>query len=69
MKTQELETLINLDPFRPFSIWVSSGTIYNFQSRRDIGATKDCSTIFYFGDKNWTLIDADNITEVIHEKP
>ena len=68
MKTEELEKIINNSPFRPFALRVSSGTVYNIRTPRDIGAPKDCRTVFYVGDSNWAIIDADSITAIMGAK-
>jgi hypothetical protein len=68
MKTTDLRKLINRNPFRPFAIRVASDGVYTFQEREDVGATKDGSLIFHFGDEDWTEIETKSITEIIHTK-
>jgi hypothetical protein len=65
MKTEELEKIINNSPFRPFALRVSSGTVYNIRTPRDIGAPKHCRTVFY---SNWATIDVDSITAIMGAK-
>lgn len=57
--------MVERQPFRPFAVRLSDGAKYNFKSRRDLGATKDCLTLYYFADAGGSVrIDADNIVEI-----
>jgi len=64
MKVQEIQKLVEQKPFRPFDIRLNNGAKYSFKEPRDIGAPRDYHLIFYFGESEWALIDADAITEV-----
>lgn len=65
MKLQEVERIVERDPFRPFVIRLSNGAKYHFKTRRDLGASKDCQMLFYFADSGENVrIDADSIVEV-----
>lgn len=65
MKVLELEKLVERDPFRPFSIRLNNGAKYDFKTRRDLGAAKDCHLLFYFADSGENVrIDADSIVEI-----
>ncbi len=65
MKVQELESVVEREPFRPFVIPLTNGAKYHFKSRRDLGASKDYHLLFYFADSGENVrIDADSIVEV-----
>jgi len=65
MRVQELEKLVERDPFRPFSIRLTNGAKYHFKIRRDLGAAKDGHLLFYFADSgDVVFIDADSVAEV-----
>jgi len=65
MRVQELEKLVERDPFRPFSIRLNNGAKYHFKTRRDLGAAKDGHLLFYFADSgDVVFIDADCIAKV-----
>jgi len=65
MKVQELESVVEREPFRPFIVRLSNGAKYHFKSRRDLGASKGCHLLFYFADSGENVrIDADSIVEI-----
>ncbi len=64
MKTAELKRLSQRQPFRPFGVRLSNGARYLFNEPRQFGAPKDFHVIFFFGQKDWALIDTENIVEV-----
>ena len=65
MHLGEIKKLVKRHPFRPFSIRLSNGATYNFKEPEDFGAPKDCHVLVYFGEKDWVLIDPENIVEVM----
>jgi hypothetical protein len=65
MKVQEIERLVEREPFRPFAARLNNGAKYNFKARRDLGATKNYHLLFYFADSGDAVrIDADSIAEI-----
>jgi hypothetical protein len=64
MKLNDLQQFVDREPFHRFSVRLSNGARYDFETQRDIGAAKDYSTLVYFGDRGLVLIDAENIVEV-----
>ena len=65
MKVQGIQGRVEREPFRPFSVRLTNGAKYSFKSRRDLGASKDCRMLFYFGDAGENVrIDADCIAEI-----
>ena len=68
MKTQDIQPFVERVPFRKFSVRLSNGARYAFETIKDVGATKDLSTLIYFGNEGGlVLIDTENIVEVIDE--
>ena len=65
MKVAELKNFTERQPFRPFTVRLSNGAQYTFSEPRNLGAPKDWHVIIFFGESDWTLIDTENITEVI----
>jgi len=69
MKRQELQQFVDRAPFRRFAVRLSNGATYQFEKPKDLGVTKDLSTLVYFGDHGGlVLIDAENIEEIIDTK-
>ena len=68
MKVQEIKSLAERQPFRPFAVRLNNGAQYSFREPRDIGATKDYSMIFFFGRSHAVRIDADSIAEIIERQ-
>jgi hypothetical protein len=67
MKLTELQPILERQPFRPFTVRLSSGEYYTFHEERELGAPrKILYSIIYFGESDWVLIDIENITEVIN---
>jgi hypothetical protein len=64
MKLKELQKLVKLQPFRPFTIRLNNGATCEFATPEAFGAPKDLSTIFHFGDDSWTILIPENITEI-----
>jgi hypothetical protein len=65
MKTAELKRVAQRRPFRPFGVRLSNGARYFFSESRQFGAPKDFHVIFFFGQKDWALIDTENIVEIL----
>ena len=66
IKVNEIKKVLDRQPFQPFSIRLSNGASYRFQEPRNFGAPKDCHIIMFFGDRDWVMIDPDNIVEVMN---
>jgi hypothetical protein len=65
MKLRELQPILDRDPFRPFGVRLSNGVSYMFLEPRNLGAPQKIrDTLFWFGTREWALIDVENITEV-----
>ena len=65
MKVEEIKTLVERQPFQPFSVRLSNGAQYTFTEPKSIGAPKDYHIIFFFGPSEWVPIDTENIVEVL----
>ncbi len=66
MKLQEIQDLVEQQPFRPFAVRLNHGARYEFKTPRDIGAAKDYHLLFYFADSGSSVrIDTDSIGEVV----
>ncbi len=65
MKTAELKRVAQRRPFRPFGVRLSNGARYFFRESRQFGTPKDFNVIFSFGQKDWALIDTENIVEIL----
>ena len=68
MKTVEIKSLVERQPFRPFSVRLTNGAQYNVKDSRDVGATKDYHMLFWFGRSEAVRIDSDSIVEIF-ERP
>ncbi len=68
MKTMEIKSLVERQPFRPFAVRLSNGAQYNFKDARDVGATKDYHMIFFFGRSEAVRIDTENIVEIFERQ-
>jgi hypothetical protein len=64
MKVQEIKRFTERTPFRPFAVRLSNGARYEFRKERDLGVPKNQRILFYFGAKDWVMIDTENIVEV-----
>jgi hypothetical protein len=65
MKAAELKRLARRRPFRPFGVRLSNGARYFFRETGEFGAPKDFHVIFFFDQKDWALIDTENIVEIL----
>ena len=68
MKTMEIESLVERQPFRPVAVRLSNGGQYNFKDARDVGAMKDYHMIFFFGRSEAVRIDTENIVEIFERQ-
>ena len=68
MKTVEIKSLMERQPFRPFSVRLNNGAQYTFKDSRDVGATKDYHLLFWFGRSEAVRIDADRIVEIFERQ-
>ena len=68
MKVEEIKSVVERQPFRPFAVRLNNGVEYTFNEPRDIGAPRDYHVICYFGDTDWASMDTDCIVEIIHRK-
>jgi hypothetical protein len=64
MNATEVQKLIQLHPFRPFTIRLNNGFTYSFERPERFGAPDDLSTIFYFGPNTWSIIAPESISEI-----
>ena len=67
MKAAEVRDLVERRPFRPFTVRLNNGAVYQFAEPRNFAAPKDYRVIFFFGDSNWTMLDLDSIAEITQE--
>ncbi|MBI2946156.1 MAG: hypothetical protein HYY23_00800 [Verrucomicrobia bacterium] len=68
MKVEEVKSLVESQPFRPFAVRLSNGAQYIFSDPRNIGAPEDCRMIFFFGKSEAVRIDTDSIVEIIERQ-
>lgn len=68
MRTQDIQTFVEREPFRPFSVQLSNGAKYDFTSRRQVGAPEDCHVLVFFGEKELVLIDPENVAEIMDRR-
>jgi hypothetical protein len=69
LNTDTLASLSSRTSFRPFTIPVSSGTVYDFEKPEQFGATGDLQGVIHFSQHRFSIIDAGSITEVIESTP
>jgi hypothetical protein len=67
MQAKELKKIAERQPFQPFGVRLSNGAHYFFDQPRRFGAPGDFREIFFFGDKDWVIIDSENIVEVFRK--
>jgi len=66
MIVEELKSVAERRPFRPFRVRLSNGALYSFNESRELGAAQDYHVVFYFApDGKVAMLDTDNIVEVI----
>ena len=67
MKVEVIKSVVEREPFRPFTLRLNNGAQYVFNTPRNIGAPENYSMIFYFGKTDAVRIDTDSIAEVIEQ--
>jgi hypothetical protein len=65
MDIQQIRSVAERLPFRPFALRLTDGATYSFREPRDFGAPRDLHVICYFGQKDLVLIDPIHIVEVV----
>ena len=65
MKVEEIKSLVERQPFRPFAVRLNNGVQYTINEPRNVGAPKDYHVIIFFGESEWVLIDSESIAEII----
>ncbi len=65
MKVEDIRSLVERQPFRPFGVRLNNGALYTFKESRDVGAPKDYRMLMYFGENQMVRIDTDSIVEII----
>jgi hypothetical protein len=65
MKVEDIKSLAERQPFRPFVVRLVNGAQYTFNDPRDFGAPKDYHMVFYFGQTEAVRIDTESIVEII----
>ena len=68
MKVDDIKSLAERTPFRPFAVRLSNGAQYSFSAPRDFGAPRNYHMIFYFGKSEAVRIDTDSIVEIIERE-
>lgn len=64
MNVKELQKVIQVRPFRPFTIRLNNGFTYAFDRPERFGAPDNLSTIFHFGSETWSIIAPESISEI-----
>jgi hypothetical protein len=67
MKVEDIKSLVERQPFRPFTVRLNNGVQYTFRKPRSFGAPEDYHMVFFFGPSEAVRIDADSIVEIIEE--
>ena len=68
MKVDEIRSLAERQPFRPFAVRLNNGAQYVFNNPREFGAPRSYHMIFFFGEDEAVRIDTESITEVIERQ-
>ena len=68
MKVEDIKSLAERTPFRPFAVRLNNGVQYLFPKPGSIGAPEDYHMIFYFGKSEAVRIDTDSIVEIIERQ-
>ena len=68
MKVEEIKSVAERQPFRPFAVRLNNGVQYTFTKPRNFGAPEDYHMIFYFGESDWAMIDTNRIDETIERQ-
>jgi hypothetical protein len=65
MNVEQIRTVAQRSPFRPFTLRLSNGARYDFKEPKNFGAPDDLHVICYFGARDMVLIDPIHIVEVL----
>ena len=65
VKAEEIKSLAERQPFRPFALRLNDGVQYAFNEPRNIGAPEDYHVIIFFGKSECVLIDTESVAEII----
>lgn len=68
MKVEEIKSLAERTPFRPFAVRLNNGIQYTFSQPREFGAPRNYHMIFFFGESEAVRIDTDSIVEIIERQ-
>jgi hypothetical protein len=68
MKVEEIRSLAERQPFRPFTLRLNNGAQYTFTKLRSFGAPEDYQMVFFFGQSEAVRIDTDSIVEIIEQR-
>ena len=67
MKVEDIKSLAERTPFRPFTVRLNNGVQYLFAKPRSFGAPEDYHMIFFFGESEWAMIDTERIVEIVQQ--
>ena len=68
MKVEDIKSLVERQPFRPFAVRLNNGAQYTFSNLRSFGAPADYHMIFYFGQTEAVRIDTDSMVEIMEQQ-
>jgi hypothetical protein len=68
MKVEEIKSVAERQPFRPFAVRLNNGVQYTFTKPRNFGAPEDYRMIFFFGESEAVRIDTDSVVEIIERQ-
>ena len=68
MKVEEIKSVAERQPFRPFAVRLNNGVQYTFVKPRNFGAPEDYRMVFFFGESEAVRIDTDSIVEIIERQ-
>jgi hypothetical protein len=64
MRVEEIKTLAERRPFRPFAVQLVNGAQYSFSEAREFGVPRDYHMIFFFGETEAVRMYTESIVEV-----
>ena len=65
VKAEEIKSLAERQPFRPFALRLNDGVQSAFNEPRNLGAPEDYHVIIFFRKSEWVPIDTDRVAEII----
>lgn len=68
MSVEDIKSLAESQPFRPFAVRLHSGVQYNFTEPRAFGAPRDYHVIYFFGQSESVRIDTASISGIIEQQ-